>query len=376
MSDRAENKIMDSRGEQFSIEPVPKFDYGGLPFGLDGFTIRGQSALNFQRKSFSVNLSNGLVMSRKDNALSVFGKFKLISLVYDYTYIENRLSHLLLSELDLWPLCSFFTEVKINDHHQGLYLFVEDPESFLIQRKNADCVLRRYYRNEISSFKLDEGKRLAGSKTYIEKFQSIYTNDLANYQGNVLYDQLAKQMNIQNYMKKMAFDFIVRNGDFVDEIYFYAKEVNGSTYFDILPWDYDDLFSGSPHEIGRDWAVGTIFGVRTYSSALEVDQVLNGRLIFSVEDDLDYCIATDDYLYQQYLKEMKLVLSILTPNEIISIFDVLYDELLPFYQMDEILEQSNYDADPTSFDLFQINWNLRKNELVQRVEWINDQIVN
>lgn len=376
MSANAEKKIMDSRGEQFSIEPLPVLTYGGTQYLLGQMKIRGQSALDFQRKSYSINLDNSISFLIEDNSLRKFEKFKLIAMVFDYTYIENRLSHRLLNEIELWPLYSFFTELKINDHHQGLYLFIEDPSTFAFKIKNADFILRRYYRNEIASFELNQSVALYKSQEYIEKFRSIYTDELKNYKGEQLYSRLSSRMNIDNYMRKMAFDFIIENGDYTDEVYFYSTTKNNEVYFDIIPWDYDDLFSGSRHEVGRDWAVGTIFGERVYSSDEDVLTKLNGRLIFSIEDDLDYAIAFDDYLYQKYLIELKYVLLKITSTKLDLTFDELHTELWPFYQKPEIIAQSQYDANPTSLEIFDENIQNKKTELINRINWINKQLEN
>ena len=376
MSANAEKKVLESRGEQFVVEPLPEMEYGGTRYLLGQMKIRGQSALDFQRKSYSINLDNFIIFEDDNSIYREFEKFKLISMVFDYTYIENRLSHLLLNQIGLWPLYSFFTEVKINNDHQGLYLFIEDPDSYLFQNKSAEIVLRRYYRNEVSSFELNPDVAVNNSEYFINQFQSLYTSNLSNYTGEQLYTVLSHHMNIENYMRKIAFDFIIENGDYTDEIYFYATEKNGVTYFDIIPWDYDDIFSGTRHEVGRDWAVGTAFGVRIYNTKEDVLNELNGRLIFSIEDDLDYTIAMDDYLYQKYLNELKYVLSRFTTEKVEVTFDKLYAELFPYYQKPEIIEQSQYDANPTSLEIFNDNLKKKKAALISRIDWINNQLKN
>lgn len=372
----AEKKILDSRGEQFTIEPLPQMNYGGTNYLIGKMSIRGQSVLDFQRKSYSINMNGSIELVDSDSIFHQLEKFKLISMVFDYTYIENRLSQLLLNEIELWPLCSFFTEIEINAHHQGLYLFIEDPVDYFIEKKHADCVLRRYYRNEISSIDLNPYTASNNSDYYIEQFKSIYTNHLTNYSGEQLFNELTRHLNIKNYMRKMAFDYIVENGDYVDEIYFYGTQKNDICYFDILPWDYDDLFSDSPHEVGREWAIGTIFGKRIYNSKDDVLNELNGRLIFSLEDDLDYAIATDDYLYRKYLEQLRFVTSAFSKTILENTFTELHNKLYPFYQKPEIIDQSKYDANATSIEIFNKNFHEKKTRLFTRIDWINKQLEN
>lgn len=351
LDDRQVDEVLESRGEQFYISPLPHLYYGGVQLYIDHIKIRGQSALNFQRKSFSVNLDEDLILHRENEEYLLLKKFKLLSLVYDYNYIENRLAHILLNKIDLWNLHSFYTEVLFNNsNHQGLYLFVEDPEEYLMTNNAAEVVIRRYYRGEISKVEVRDDLTESTKNTYLDAFSEIYSM-LTRYSGEKLYEELKTRMNIENYMKKMAFDYIVRNGDTTDEIFFWGKKKNGVVYFDILPWDYDDLFSTQPHEVGRSWAVGTGFGGRVYENHADVLDALDGRLIFSIEDDIDYAISVDDYLYQQYQNQLQIVLDIMGAN-IDSAFEKLASELDPFYEVPAITEQSKFDANETSKDIY------------------------
>jgi len=363
-------RILESRGEQFYISPLPGISYGDVPLQPDHIKIRGQSTLNFQRKSYSVNLDDVLVCETDSGNYIFIDKFKLLSLVYDYTYIENRLSHLLLEEIGLWNLHTFYTQVVFNNEkHQGLYLFVEDPEDYLIKNKNAEIVLRRHYSGEISKIEHVDGLPSSDSDEYVNDFNDIYSI-LPNYSGQQLYEKLQARMNINNYMKKMAFDYIIKNGDTTDEIFFWAKKRNGHTYFDILPWDYDDIFSVVPHEIGRAWAVGKAFGERVYESHADVLKELDGRLIFSVEDDIDYIIATDDYLYGKYLIQMQSVLRLFTPRFVEQTFNKLNNELGFYYGISEVIEQSTFDAGETSVERFHENIQERRQFMLDRIQSI------
>ena len=49
-------------------------------------------------------------------------------------------------------------------------------------------------------------------------------------------------------------------------VIFYTKIKDDKEVFGVFPWDYDDIFADQPHEIGKSWATGTIFGHREYSA--------------------------------------------------------------------------------------------------------------
>jgi hypothetical protein len=365
------DEILQSRENKLYIDTLDSMTYGDRYFEVDRLSTRGGGTLNFQRKSFSVNLAQALPLQTKTGEKLAFGKFKLLAMQFDYMYIENRLAQVMLNEIALWPLHSFYTEVKLNNLHQGLYLFVEDPEEHLMNYKNADVVIRRYYRGEIDKIRLKD-KTSTKREYYEEEFNNIY-HSIIKYEGKQLYERLQHQMNIDAYMQKMAFDLLVENGDYTDELFFYGSERDGGVYFDILPWDYDDLFQGNPHEVGRDWAVGRLFGTRKYPTHQSVLNALQGRLIFSIEDDIDYRIATDDYLYKKYIENLKLVFSKLTPQKIDELFDLVYSEVIPFYDKQEIIEQSKFDANSTNKELLINNFTSRKSHTKQRVEWIIKQ---
>ena len=286
------DSILLSREIKIYIDSLHAMTYGNVCFDVDRLNTRGASALNFQRKGFAVNLTNAIPFIQHDVQTKAFEKFKLIAMVFDYTYIENRLSHIMLNKLNLWPLYSFYTELMLNDLHQGLYLFIEDPDEYLFENKSANVVIRRDYRGNISELMVS-GLGKYNENTYRESFKNIYKT-LSLYKGEQLYQKLSEQMNIDNYMRKMAFDMLVENGDNTDEIFFYGIETKSGIYFDILPWDYDDIFAGKPHEVGRSWAIGNIFGERVYTSHDEVLNELQGRLIFTIEDEIEYAIAFDD----------------------------------------------------------------------------------
>lgn len=365
-----EQKIYESRGEKVLVYPSPIMYYGNVQYKLDRFGTRGQSALNVRRKSYAVNTDGfGFVLYNADSTdLLYFEKFKLLAMAYDFTYIENKLSHLVLDKIGLWELTSFFSEVKLNNNHQGLYLFVESPDDFVSKHKSAHAIIRRYYNHEISSIEVFPKGNGQSADFYADRFNTIY-KVIKDFKGKQLYDNLNHLMVIDKYMRKMVIDYIIGNADYTDEIFFYAiEQEDGSIQFDIIPWDYDDIFNSVAHEVGRDWAVGTTFGERVYTSQQDVLDVLGGRLIFSVEDDLDYIISQDDFLYTKYLENMEWVLSRVNTAFIEEVFLTLQEELVPFYEIPEVIEQSKNDANETSMEIFLENLANKKNYLIARLD--------
>jgi hypothetical protein len=136
-----------------------------------------------------------------------------------------------------------------------------------------------------------------------------------------MYDTLSSYIDMEQYFTKLSIDMLIKNGDYTDEIIFYTKIKNGKELLGIFPWDYDDIFSSQPHEIGNPWAPGTVFGKRQYNSMNDVIADVGPKLLYSIEDDLDYKIAKDSFLYQEYLKTLQGVIEKIDLTAIDRVFD-------------------------------------------------------
>jgi hypothetical protein len=363
--------ILTSRDQRHLItDPDPILNYNDKAYAIDRLQLRGATSLKYQKKSFSVNLDNQITyFIDEENRARGIEKFKLISMVFDYTYIEEGIAIGIFRRLQLWQLFNFFTEVKLNDTTQGLYLFIEDPEDYFLYEKNAPIIMRRDYRNHIIDLELNESIPTNSAEYYKSRFYAIY-DLIVNYSGNQLYDSLLNYLDVEEYCRKIAVDMLLRNGDSTDEVYFYPKKKNDIDVFGVVPWDYDDIFSELPHEIGRSWAPGKKFGTRVYYSMDDIYADVGHKLLFSIEDDLDYKIATDSFLYRVYLKELEDVLNTINNTVISEIFLNVRTALQPFYEQPLIIAQSKYDHTKTSTELFELNIVDKENFLIEHRAWL------
>ncbi|MBK8881795.1 MAG: hypothetical protein IPN67_05250 [Bacteroidales bacterium] len=109
LTEAQEQHINASRGEQYEVtDPIPILHFGGSAYQLDRFEIRGDNTLKFYRKGFGVNMDRKISMynplERKEKK---YEEFKLLAMVYDYTYIENSTAVGLFRMAGLWPVYSF-----------------------------------------------------------------------------------------------------------------------------------------------------------------------------------------------------------------------------------------------------------------------------
>ena len=374
VTDSQLHRINESRREQYEItDPIPELHFAGNIYTIDRFEIRGDNTLNFTRKGFSVNMDRKITLYNTDEKLEEqYEEFKLLAMVYDYTYIENSIAVGLFKEVNLWPVYSFFTEVRLNNHTQGLYHFIEDPFEYFIEQKNASIVIRRGYGHVVKKYSIGPDSHYDASE-YIARFRKIYSN-LPSYSGQQIYDTLSAYMDLKQYFAKLSIDMLIKNGDCTDEIIFYAKIKDNDEIFGVFPWDLDDIFADQPHEIGNSWAVGTIFGSREYSSMDDIIADVGLKLLFSIEDDLDYKIAKDSVLYHEYLKTLRTVIEKIDIATIDKIFDYTKEHIGAFYANDSIIAQSRYDVEETNYNLFVTNLARKRQMLKDRRNWIRQEL--
>jgi hypothetical protein len=71
-------------------DPVPHLVLAGDTYSIDRFEIQGDNTLNFFRKGPSINMDRKIgIYNATEHFLKKYEEFKLLAMVYDYTYIEN-----------------------------------------------------------------------------------------------------------------------------------------------------------------------------------------------------------------------------------------------------------------------------------------------
>ena len=281
---------------------------------------RGQTTLYYRRKSYSVTLKSEASFRHGEKTESL-KKFFVLSLSMDRNYCNNILAFELMKASRLFDLFFSFCELRINDQSEGIGMVIERPEDWAIKKHGSPLMIRRGY--NISDIKTGKETEKDEVKKYRSYYKQIYSS-ITKYEGEELYMMLSKWLDIDSYLKWLAFNFLVRNGDYTDEVYFFVNP--GTDKFNIIPWDYDDLFSRSPHE-----------------GYIEGRKILVHKLFFSTEDALDKKIVADPYLYKTYLIQFRELLEQLSSDVLKRIFEDIFAELCPYYLNEEIISKSIYD---------------------------------
>lgn len=335
----------------------------GKSFNVKDLKNRGASALSFSRKCYNATLKDSAIFIDNQGLKRKSKSFSLISLSMDHYYFRNRIAHEMLKELQLLNMFYTFSEVKMNTETQGIYLIIENPKKHLLDSLHASFFIRRGYeycsyidRNEkvVLDYSAQNYITLKEVEFFIDRFKSIYAL-IYEKKGIELYQSLERIMDIKEYMRFMAFNFIICNHDYTDEQFFYINKLNKSNRFNIMPWDFDDILGNTPHE---GWQLR--------------NELIKDKLIYSREDKLDLVIATDSVLYNKYLTELSQIANRLDTSLLKTIYQNTYSELFPFFVNEEIISKSILDESSMKYSLADLECQLNGTYwfLVQRINSI------
>ena len=307
-----ESRMEEISGQKLEIS-IDEIAYNGVEVKAKSVKTRGQTTLYFKRKSYSISLKKPIQLGEYE-----VKKLALNNLAMDKNYFRNRLSFLLMEKIGIFPLQNYYSELRINNNTAGIYLAIQKPEDY-VRSKESNLLVRRDYEERF----IIEDSHGKDTKDQIKRLRDI-RKLTKRYEGQQLYDSLNAVVHMDHYFQWLAFNYLVKNGDYTDELFFYLTP--DENRFDIIPWDYDDIFMRQPHE-----------------SFEQRNRVLDHRLLFSGEEYLDIVIDSDNYLYHEFLLNFQRVLEILNPETIKDIFEKVYRELYPYYSDQEIIAQSEYD---------------------------------
>lgn len=316
---------------RFSLISGKKEEFNPLSLKINGEIVnptdihtRGQTTLSFPRKSLSIDLEKSVDFFQDGHRIRL-KHMTLLSLAMDKYYIRNRLAFGMMKELGLLEFYYSYANLEVNGGSKGIYFFVERPQDWAIHEIKSPIVIRRGYEHSIEKSKSAKSLSKPEEKQFLNSFKSVY--HLINlYSGETLYAELSQILDLENYLKWMAFNFLVKNGDYADEVFFYIDPQTG--LFRVIPWDYDDIFSAFPHE------------------GLEVYRQNPTPFIFSKEDALDRKIAEDEFLYKKYLEVLQELSSSLPEEKLRMIFEHTFSELYPYYATPSIIQNVKFDLFP------------------------------
>lgn len=300
-------------------------------FKVEDLETRGQGSIGYSRKNFGLKLSDSIQLGRLKAK-----KIDLLSMSADAGYISTRLGLMTAELLKIGtPLLTEYAELYINGKSNGLYTVVEKPKSAF--SKDSPYVVRRGYKSAFQHYEADVSKKL--TQTEIQKIRatadSIY-QDIATKKDEALMNSLKQKMDIEAYLRWMAMNSLYTNGDFPDEIFFYVDGEmykQGRIYFRVSPWDFDDLFKSSMHNVP--------INERERLNPANVNSIL-----YSYEDKLDRAFAPSNaYMYEQFKTVAKQVIINDLPKSVTDgLLTKIGSEIKEYLKSQDILQMSGKDS--------------------------------
>jgi spore coat protein H len=275
LPDKQFRSLLRVRGQKMTLRDA-ELTIDGEQTRIDDLHLRGKTTLSFRRKSFSVDLEEPVAIKMGDHT-AMLSKFDLLNLAMDRNFWHNRWSFLVMANLGIFPPVNTYCTLWINEEPQGIYLLTEKPQHAMVAlespymiRRGTDSGIEKEY---------VKTKSKEDIKKYRRQYRSLYNT--GNLKAMELYDHLGNAINTKSYFLWVGFNYFVMNGDYSDELFLYINPSSG--LYEVMAWDYDDLFKESPHE-GKPAR----------------NEAYRDRYLFSLEDRLDKVIAADELVYSKY----------------------------------------------------------------------------
>lgn len=305
------------------------------------FKTRGQSSIKAPRKNFAFKIAE------KDGKKMVIGTAKGEELLFtsmwqDLGYISNKIGYRFMSYSGLAPHPVEYSELLINGETNGLYLVTKSMKDVATKTLDSPLVIRRRYfgQYEVAVYKASKSEHSEQmlSDRYRQMMDLVDDNRKFFGSSSDFHDQLSQYIDLDQYYSWLATNYLLKNGDYADEVFFYAATKGTKTLdevkFKILPWDLDDLFKDKMH-----WQ---------YFHPKNIAAVATGKperdLIFNYESALDRALMRNEYTKKMYHQKIRKMLdNELSEASIKATIEATRKEITP-YLTPEILAASAKDS--------------------------------
>ena len=281
--------------------------------------IRGHGSVFCERKSYTVKLAGPNRYLFPDSA---HDEFYLISLCDDVRYVNQYSAMHVLSELGLFPLQYRLIELVLDGNTRGVYLLLEKTREELVRDNGRiGAVLRRTLSDEGHEFfrvKYSDDQNPTSATGRMDAL----TEELSTLEGEALIEELERRFDLEQYLRWLAFNSLFRNGDYVDEVFFYTTDQGTRSgavtdRFQIVAWDFDDMFAECHHD-----------GLRALSDPNE--------LLYCAEGKLEYRLLQDRAIYDRYVVALEALIERVSVDRVAQAAQATEDALLPFFDKPEI----------------------------------------
>jgi hypothetical protein len=292
---------------------------------LREMSTHGQTSAGARRRNFEVHLEDRAEARIQIGAVEA-DKLFLLSMQADEGYVSSAIGYKILALSGLAVPAFSYVELFLNDVSQGIYLAIERPVDVAREDLNGVYVARRRYFDHLEVKKYEAEETEISEAEFTDGLRETFGlgNELG---GRELYTAWSRRLDIDAYMSWIGLNALLRNGDFSDEIYFYSR--SAGPYYEIFPWDMDDLFKKRMHLAPLNWILSG-FDANT--------------LLFSFESQLDRKINSDAFLYRKFQENLQRQLSRNVTDEAIDrVIDSTRAEVSPYLDIPAVQANARKD---------------------------------
>lgn len=326
---------------------------------------RGQTSLKkFSRKNLAVKIAKGesnKVETQKGEAkekqkieiANVKGKELILSASpEDMLATKNMIVYRLYKLAGIPTLKTAYSEVIINGESEGLYMVTENPKDYLMKELDSDIVIRRRYNDVMDLEKVKKGISEQDAAKYTAEIAQLHLS-LRKLNGQELVDTLTKKLDLKEYMQWLAVNYIIQNGDYSDEVFFYGKKdvKTGEMLFRIFPWDLDDTFSPTMHQSIIPGGINTAAEERSRK-----------QMLYSFESRIERAIVGSPELMRMYFSVMEEVVNKLSPEGVRKVFGSVDEKIRPYLDDSDVLNNGLKDSEKKAHDVYTVLTTLQTRE--------------
>ena len=239
--------------------------------------LRGQTTFRCARRNYTLNLYGNRPRATFERAAA--DEFYLLSLCRDRGYVRQHTVFQLWRDLGLFPLEFRYVELRVNGRSQGLYLLVEKLDRVQLNAGRYDAVMRRRARD--GKTRVDVKFSRAGAEEQAREYAS-FLDALPELSGERLLSHFRERLDVDQYMMWMASNTLLRNGDWIDELWLLDRHRGGRRTYSFYGWDPEDIFA--PCHFGSTFAYRDPYG-----------------LAYCAESEWDHALLSDPLTYEAYV---------------------------------------------------------------------------
>ncbi len=271
------------------------FEFDGVIWDDARIRLRGESSLEYPKKSFKVNFD-------ADNRYYGRDKVNLISEWIDPTFSHEYLSYDLYQQAGLFASSTWFVKMYVNGDYMGLFLDVEQIDEHYLSMGSLP--------DDASIYKADDYGCVLSLNESVEEIWEKKTNETSGFYDlcgliewldttpdDQFFEVLNDHFDVQYLARVIAVNALCGNQSTYYHNYYMIHDIgkNGHWYF--VPWDMDKTFGyWSSYENPNYFRSGhqLLSTLNQLTSRCWLDESMR-ELIYNELDDLTENVFTQSY---------------------------------------------------------------------------------